>query len=266
MRKGFTLVELSVVIVIIALIVGGIVIGQELVAAAGLRATIAQVESYNAAVHTFREKYGGLPGDIAASQASAFGLFALDDGMEVPNGNDQVDLLTAANPNRAFSGEVAVFWRHLSEAGLIDDGLGLVGNSEIDTDGTLSGVVTLIDQSIPPARIGRGNFITVYAAAGVNYFEINAIARLSAQGVYQVDVPGLLPTEAYSIDLKIDDGAPTSGVAVARGQIGLTGALNQLPDSTPSTSTCVVDLSAPTVVYALTFPGPACALRIALGN
>ncbi|MCC6358741.1 MAG: hypothetical protein IT450_08365 [Phycisphaerales bacterium] len=253
-------------VVVIGLLLGGIVIGQELISAAGIRATIAQVEKYNSAVYTFRDKFGGMPGDLLAPDAAAFGLFRLHDGLEVPNGDGLIDLLTAAHPNRAFSGEVPVFWRHLSETGLIGDSLGLVGNSDVDTDGTLSGAVTLIEQSMPRARIGRGNFITVYSAGGVNYYEINAITRISAQGVYTALSPALLPAEAYSIDQKTDDGAPNSGVVVARGAFGLIGDLNQLPDTTPSASPCVVDLTVPIPEYALTFKSPACALRLELGR
>jgi len=42
--KGFTLIELSIVLVIIGLIVGGVLVGHDLIRAAGVRATISQVE------------------------------------------------------------------------------------------------------------------------------------------------------------------------------------------------------------------------------
>ena len=62
-NKGFTLIELSIVLVIIGLIVGGVLVGQDLIKAAEIRATVSQVEGYNSAVNTFRLKYNGLPGD-----------------------------------------------------------------------------------------------------------------------------------------------------------------------------------------------------------
>ena len=74
-QQGFTLIELSIVLVIIGLIVGGILVGQDLIKAAEIRATVAQVEKYNAAVNTFRTKFNAIPGDISATQATAFGLF-----------------------------------------------------------------------------------------------------------------------------------------------------------------------------------------------
>lgn len=266
MRSGFTLVEITTVLVIIALIVGGILIGRDIVAAAGLRATLGQIESYNAAVQAFRAKYGGRPGDLARTEALALGLFTFDAGLNLGNGNGVFDLADPGSPNRPFSGEAPAFWRHLSEAGLIEGAYGTVGNSEVETDGTLTGPVTDIAQSIPPARLGRGNFITVYSASGVNYYEINAIVWISGLGLYRVTRPGLVPSEAYMIDDKIDDGLAASGTVVARGRVGLSGALNQPPDTAPSSTPCVVDVTATPVVYSLSYREPSCAVRIEMAR
>jgi prepilin-type N-terminal cleavage/methylation domain-containing protein len=61
---GFTLIELSIVLVIIGLIVGGVLVGQDLIKYAQIRATITQIEKLNTAVNTFQLKYNALPGDI----------------------------------------------------------------------------------------------------------------------------------------------------------------------------------------------------------
>lgn len=64
-RKGFTLIELSIVLVIIGLLVGGVLAGQTLIAAAQVRKEISKLNSISTAINTFRVKYDALPGDMA---------------------------------------------------------------------------------------------------------------------------------------------------------------------------------------------------------
>ena len=73
-KSGFTLIELSIVLVIIGLIVGGVLVGQDLIRAATVRAQISQIEKFNTAANTFFGKYGYLPGDIKDPEASNFGF------------------------------------------------------------------------------------------------------------------------------------------------------------------------------------------------
>ena len=63
-KSGFTLVELAIVIVVIGLLVGGVLQGQELIKQANIRSQIAQFEDINRATFTFRAKYNALPGDM----------------------------------------------------------------------------------------------------------------------------------------------------------------------------------------------------------
>src|ERR1700722_13612838 len=74
LKAGFTLIELSIVLVIIGLIIGGVLVGRELISAAQIRAQISQIEKYNSAANTFRGKYGYLPGDIPDPAAKQYGF------------------------------------------------------------------------------------------------------------------------------------------------------------------------------------------------
>ena len=63
-NNGFSLVELSIVLVIIGLLTGGILSGQSLIRAAELRSVTTEYAQFNTATMTFRDKYLAVPGDM----------------------------------------------------------------------------------------------------------------------------------------------------------------------------------------------------------
>lgn len=75
-RRAFTLIELAVVIVIIATIAGGIVIGSSLIQASKVRAVIAEQQQLKTAIDVFKTQYDCLPGDCP--NASSFFSGALN--------------------------------------------------------------------------------------------------------------------------------------------------------------------------------------------
>ncbi len=274
---GITLIELAGVLVVIGLIIGGILVGHELVTAARLRLTISQMEEYNAAVNGFRAKYGGLPGDLNRSAAMAFGLFALNGdstGVDGANGDGDGLIESFAVCNSGLPGprdsalasaEALVFWRQLSDARLIDGSFGISDEGAIDPDtGCTAGDVVNVGLTLPAARLGGGNFIAVYfvskdtvtSLGDANYFEINRIAEI-AGGRYRGAALTIAPRDAYYVDAKIDDGYPNSGGVVARGKP--LSVLNRDPDA--SSAGCVTGLMS-VDGYRSDSPTPACGVRI----
>lgn len=213
-QSGFTLIELSIVLVIIGLIVGGVLVGQDLIRAAEIRATVAQYEKYNSAINTFRTKYNGIPGDMTGTQAAAFGLFS--SGMAgttgLGDGNGLIQDATSAN---LPPGEPLVFWRHLSDAALIDSSLGV----SLASAGALGASPTPV-QYLPAARMGRANHFAVGSYSGLNYYVLGGVTGISS--VAYTFSKALTPIETYNIDVKVDDGAPNTGIAIARGTTAST--------------------------------------------
>jgi prepilin-type N-terminal cleavage/methylation domain-containing protein len=218
---GFTLIELSIVLVIIGLIVGGVLMGQDLIRAAGVRATIAQIERYKTAVNTFKNKYGYLPGDIKDPDASNFGFMARGLYGGEGDGNGVIEGITGncggCNEGQSQSGENTMFWVDLSAARLIDGGFTTASPTVLSNGSP--------DLFLPPAKIGRGNYLTVWSGGpsanagnsnGINYLCIAGGTFINGGNVSIFNSsPMLTVQEAYSIDRKIDDGLPQSGNVTA---------------------------------------------------
>lgn len=227
-KSGFTLIEISIVLVIIGLIIGGILTGKDLINGAEIRSQITQIEKYNTAVRTFQNKYGNLPGDIPDPAASRFGFQPRGSN---PGEGDGDGVLAGNCGNTAGGisyirngcGELAVFWEDLSASGLTDTFiLGVDKKPGQNYPNTSLGAYSNITMSstptikdwLPQAKIGYNNFVYVYSMAGMNYFSVSSVTLIGWDIVSTAN-PGLTVQQAYNIDKKIDDGLPQSGVITA---------------------------------------------------
>jgi len=218
-EEGFTLIELSIVLVIIGLIVGGVLVGQDLIRAAEVRATISQIEKYNTAVNTFRGKYNAIPGDMPASTATAFGFAARGSNAGQGDGNGVLEGWSgSANNGFLQGGENLSFWVDLSvgntttplNINLIDGSFTAYTAPSVAVPSIAS---TAIANYFPPAKLGRGNSIYVYSTNGVNYYGIGNIGSTTS-GV-PTTTASMTAVQAYQIDKKVDDGFPVSGNVTA---------------------------------------------------
>ena len=108
-QQGFTLVEIAIVLVIVGLLLGGILKGQDLINGARVRNLADMNAGVQAAYYGFIDRYRQVPGDMtAAAAASAIGDPAITVG---GNANGQVDA--------ADWGEASALWVHLTRAGFL---------------------------------------------------------------------------------------------------------------------------------------------------
>ncbi|HEY6280241.1 MAG TPA: prepilin-type N-terminal cleavage/methylation domain-containing protein [Burkholderiales bacterium] len=112
MRKqsGFTLIEIAIVLVIIGLLLGGVLKGQELITSARVRNVISQQDGIKAAFFGFQDRYRALPGDYPGVQANA----NIPNVAAIIGGNGDGQILNAGGNN-----EQTMAWTHLSHAGFL---------------------------------------------------------------------------------------------------------------------------------------------------
>jgi prepilin-type N-terminal cleavage/methylation domain-containing protein len=186
---GFSLIELSIVLVVLGLLAGGVLAGQTLLHQSQLRGVLLEASRYRQATLDFKQRYGGLPGDLPDAKAIFY------------NACDHTHLCTGdGDGNQLYNGvEAESFWHQLRLAELI---------AEKDSDGRVghSGYPGAIWQVQSPDPNTDG-FLYINISYG------NSLLFNGASG------PALIPQDAQWLDQKADDGMPVRGSIIAREQI-----------------------------------------------
>lgn len=226
MQRAFSLIELSIVLVIVGLLVGGALVGQNLIRAAELRSVPTDFSAYQSAATTFRERYFALPGDMA-NATSFWGtatcpgdLAAARSTQATCNGNGDGIILEGHVAGTSTSNEAFNFWQHLANADLISGRYSGVP----DFTGTTNVNIVRRGWNAPASKILGTAAWSVKAVglqqiASTTYVEGaygNALelgASLGGNGLYS---PVLRPEDALNIDTKMDDAKAGSGTLVVR--------------------------------------------------
>jgi prepilin-type N-terminal cleavage/methylation domain-containing protein len=193
--RGFTLVELSIVIIIIGFLIAGISAGTSLIQQAKLNALIREFGTYGSAVLEFQSIYGYLPGDLP--NATSY----WPNG-NTANGDGDGTIGYASNSNSPFEDTYA--WNQLSLAGLIK-------GSYI---GGLQGVRYTAGVNVPISAYGSNTGYELSENSTFNNPVSNTMLEVGAYrasgGLY--DNAAIMPVDAYAIDNKMDDGNPQYGI------------------------------------------------------
>jgi prepilin-type N-terminal cleavage/methylation domain-containing protein len=234
--KGFTLIELSIVLVIIALIIGAISAGSSLVKNAKVNAVIREFQTLQSAIAIFKQQYSYYPGDFpTASAIWQTSSTALCGSITLcicssanacnGNGNGKIEIPTTSIYSR--KAESARAWQHLSLASVLPQFYNMI----TDTTSGYSIGFALIGSSIPASKYDsldrQSNSAWGFNSGNVLTFGGLAYQTTTSTTTYYGFTPqsdAVSPVDSYSIDLKIDDGIRMTGdVTAINGVKDLTG-------------------------------------------
>ncbi len=207
-QSGFTLVEIAIVLVIIGLLLGGVLKGQELIENGKIKNAVNDLNGVTAGYNSYIDRFHSLPGDDGGSGAGAPSVASLQarggawTNITTAGNNSGVIQITAAQVFTGL-GEGTAFWQALKAAGFI-------------TGNPADALIPALPRNAFNGLTGVGTGVTPTVGA----------AKFS---VCQSQVPG---KSARAIDTQLDDGVPNQGNVLAT--LGVVGA-NTAPGAAVAT-------------------------------
>ncbi|MBS0236279.1 MAG: prepilin-type N-terminal cleavage/methylation domain-containing protein [Proteobacteria bacterium] len=190
--KGFTLVEMSIVVLIAGLLIIGLVYGSSVAQNARIRRTILDVENYTQQILLFRNQYSAYPGDMP----NASTIWGTQCAPTIANCNGNGDGYIDFNTTNLLNNESWRAWQHLK--------LASIGNNTLSGTGTAA--TSVIGGNVPASNlnVALGWELNTYSTSTQKYtlLELYKIGS-TRQGIPCQDVA--------LIDAKIDDGLPRRG-------------------------------------------------------
>lgn len=180
-QAGFTLVEIAIVLVIIGLLLGGVLKGQELIEQSKIKRAVNDFNSISAAIYTYQDRYKALPGDDLNAAARFTKAIAGATAATAGDGDNLIDA-TLAQVFVPAASESGLVWQHLRAAGLVSGDMSTAGTS--------------ITPELTPFNSNYG--------FGVS-------ANVMGLGIAPTFCASLPPKAAEQLDRQLDDGRPGTG-------------------------------------------------------
>lgn len=187
MRKqqtGFTLIELAIVLVIIGLLLGGVLKGQELINSAKVKNMASDFRNIQVYIYGYQDKYRALPGDDRLANTHLTGGTVATTGGTVGNG-----IIEGQWNSGTVTDESALFWQHVRLAGLA------------------AGPTNTADANYFPTNADGGR-IGIQSIAGFTKITGPTTAM---SGAFVICSDGILGKFATQLDTMLDDGETSTG-------------------------------------------------------
>lgn len=190
-KSGFSLVELSIVIVIIGLLIAGVAVGTSMIKQARLKSVIQDLQKYQAAYNNFYDAFGEIPGDMPVAFSYWDTKCAATSTLCNGNANGVIDFTSDPNNN-----ETNKAWNHLSQASMIEAGIVPVTSTLVTTIGT----------SAPLSKLPDAGYIMISGTNAAPFETSKNVLFVGKQAASTTLLNSSLSAQdAFSIDQKIDD-------------------------------------------------------------
>lgn len=225
--RAFSLLEISIVLIIIAALVAAVMVGRSMIMTSRLQTVITDVGNLTSAIGNFKQAYQSLPGDFAAATGqwgtdsstcpSGGGSTGTCDG----NGDGKIGgYCSSGSYSPTYAYETFRVWQHLNSSTLYSSSL--TGITSAST------IYTAVGKNVPQSSIEGGGFTPIWlddpslcsnfngvltsGGAHGNSLVLSGVISINSSAPYAFSVtPVLTPEQAYQIDSKMDDGTPGTG-------------------------------------------------------
>jgi len=196
-QTGFTLIELAIVLVIIGLLLGGVLKGQELINSAKVKNMASDFKNIQVYIYGYQDKFKALPGDDHAAAAHVGGTNA-GDAAQTQNAIIEGDWKSTSTDDESY-----MFWQHVRLAGLA------AGSTD-------TAAATYIPRNADGGQIG------VRSVSGFTAVKTLPGTAGGISGAFVICSNGILGKFAKQLDTTLDDG------------VGNTGSVRVVVDGTPT--------------------------------
>ena len=198
-QSGFTLVEIAIVLVIIGLLLGGVLKGQELITQAKISNITNDINGYASAVYSYQDRYKRLPGDDPGATRWTVGGAAI-----VPGAAAGSNLVTGNYESTTTSDESRLFWAELRLAGFITGAVDTLANATQQPINAAGGIVGVQQSPLGLAGLSvcTGSLTAKIAQAIDTKLDDGNAATGSVRALLQTAIPmpvtGTAPTVDYA--------------------------------------------------------------------